>query len=200
NFSPACAPDDVYREHLEWARRHAAPLASQIKSHANQLVPGRPLRIGYVSPNFRDHAVTYFFEPTLRHHDRTAFSIHLYSDVHQPDARTARLREYGDAWCDTTGLTDEALAGRVRSDGIDILVDLTGHTDGHRLLAFARKPAPVQVTWNGYANTTGMDAIDYRITDALADPPGMPEALHSEKLLRMPDAYMLFTLPEQSPG
>ena len=200
NFSPAVAPERVYAEHLEWARRHAEPLKTEYRPHGNPRVPHRKLRIGYVSPNFRDHPVTWFFEPALKHHDRKEFVIHLYSDVQRPDFRTARLRSYGDEWCDTSALSDDALAQRVRSDQIDILVDLTGHTDGHRLLAFARKPAPVQVTWNGYANTTGMDAMDYRITDHHADPAGTTERWHSERLVRLPEIYMAFDPPENAPA
>jgi predicted O-linked N-acetylglucosamine transferase (SPINDLY family) len=96
-------------------------------------------------------------------------------------------------------LPDRELAGIVRRDHVDILVDLTGHTNGNRLLVFARKPAPIQVTWNGYANTTGMEAMDYRITDAYADPPGMTEHLHTERLVRLPEIYMAYQPPDKSP-
>ena len=199
NFSPAWTPSRIYEAHREWSRRHAAPLRGQIRPHANERVIGRRLRIGYVSPNFREHPVAAFFEPALKHHDRERFSIVLYSDVSDPDARTARLRSYGDEWRDIARLSDEAVAARVRADDIDILVDLTGHTDGHRLLVFARKPAPVQVTWNGYANTTGLDTMDYRITDRHADPPGAADGWHSERLMRLPEIYMAFDPPRDAP-
>jgi predicted O-linked N-acetylglucosamine transferase (SPINDLY family) len=117
----------------------------------------------------------------------------------QEDDTTARIRKLCGQWRRSADLSDQQLADAVAGDAIDILVDLSGHTEGNRLLAFARKPAPVQVTWNGYANTTGMSAIDYRITDSLADPPGMTDALHTEELLRMPDVYMVFTPPGRSP-
>jgi len=199
NFSNAFSPEEIFQEHRKWALRHAEPLTASARPHRNPRTTGRPLRIGYVSANFRDHAVTYFFEGTLIHHDPERFQVHCYSDVEQPDAHTERLRRASGVWRDIAGLDDASVAELVRRDGIDILIDLTGHTDNHRLLTFARKPAPVQVTWNGYANTTGMSAIDYRITDALADPPGMTEHLHSEKLVRLPEIYMAFSPPAASP-
>lgn len=200
NFSSEFSPEEIFKEHREWAHRHAEPLAATIRPHTNPRTTGRPLRVGYVSANFRDHAVTYFFESTLIHHDPARVAVYCYSDVVRPDAHTERLRRAAGAWRDIAGLDDESVAELVRRDGIDILVDLTGHTDSHRLLTFARKPAPVQVTWNGYANTTGMSAVDYRVTDALADPPGMTEHLHSEKLVRLPEIYMAFTPPPVSPA
>lgn len=199
NFSDEFSPEEVFGEHLEWARRHAEPLTAAARPHSAPRTTGRALRVGYVSANFRDHAVTYFFESTLAHHDSQRVAAYCYSDVKRPDSHTDRLRSWASVWRDIAGEDDQSVAELVRRDGIDILVDLTGHTDDHRLLAFARRPAPVQVTWNGYANTTGMSAIDYRITDALADPPGMTEHLHSEKLARLPEIYMAFTPPAASP-
>jgi protein O-GlcNAc transferase len=195
NFSDARTPEQVFRAHVEWAERFAEPLTRQAEAHPPPSKGARRLRIGYVSPNFRDHAVTYFFEPVLRAHNPGNFSIYCYSDVRSPDARTERLRALKCVWRDTADLGDQELAALVRSDKIDILVDLTGHTESDRLMVFARKPAPVQVTWNGYANTTGLTAIDYRVTDAYADPPGTTDGLHTEKLLRMPEIYMPFDVP-----
>jgi protein O-GlcNAc transferase len=200
NFDPAYAPYEVFQAHLEWARVHAEALPRLIAQHANERSVDRRLRIGYVSPNFRDHAAAYFFEPVLACHDAKQFQIFCYSDVLQEDAYTARLRQYGAQWRECAQLTDDLLAETILRDKIDILIDLSGHTERHRLLVFARKPAPVQVTWNGYANTTGMSAMDYRITDALADLPGMTEHLHTERLIRMPDIYMVFRPPEDGPA
>lgn len=196
NFVDPYSPEDVFRAHLAWAQRYAEPLTVRAEPHARRRGSQRPLRVGYVSANFRDHAVTYFFEPVLRHHDARAFRIYCYSDVKAPDARTKRLRRYPSTWRDIAGQSDEEVARLVRADRIDILVDLTGLTQNDRLLLFARRPAPVQVTWNGYANTTGMSAMDYRITDAYADPPGMTEHVHTERLLRMPEIYMPFEVPD----
>ena len=199
NFDPGWEPHRIFAEHLAWARIHAEPLRMRVAAPATEASPDRRLRIGYVSPNFRNHAAAYFFEPVLACHDAQRFQVYCYSDVIQADAYTARLQRYGAEWRECARLADDALAQRIRQDQIDILVDLTGHTERNRLLVFARKPAPVQVTWNGYANTTGMSAMDYRITDVLADPPGMTEHLHSETLLRMPDTYMVFRPPDDSP-
>jgi len=199
NFLPEYEPERIFTEHVEWARRHAEPLTAVARPHATRRTTDRVLRVGYVSPNFRDHAVAYFFESTLVHHDPKRILVHCYSDVGRGDAFTERLRRSAPEWRDIAGQDDESVAELVRRDSIDILVDLTGHTENHRLRMFARKPAPVQVTWNGYANTTGMSAIDYRITDALADPPGMTEHLHSEQLVRLPEIYMTFNPPRTSP-
>ncbi|MDH5536915.1 MAG: tetratricopeptide repeat protein [Betaproteobacteria bacterium] len=199
NFSDEYSPEQIFREHLEWARCHAEPLNPGIRPHPNSQQADRLLRIGYVSPNFRSHAVSYFFEPVLMNHDPGRVAVYCYSDVERSDRSTERLRGYRSTWREIAGESDDAVAEMVRRDGIDILVDLTGHTDGHRLLVFARKPAPLQLTWNGYANTTGMAAMDYRITDAYADPLGTTEHLHSERLIRLPQIYMAFKPPVESP-
>lgn len=199
NYADGVDPHAIFGEHEEWARRHADPLGEGLPPHANDNSPGRRLRIGYVSPYFRKHAVTFFLESVLAACDRGAFDIYLYADVARPDNYSERLKSYGHTWRDTVRMSDDALAQTVREDRIDILVDLSGHTPGHRLLAFARRPAPVQLTWNGYPNTTGMGAIDYRITDALCDPPGLTEHLHSERLVRLPQIYMSWRPPDDAP-
>lgn len=196
NFLPDYTPQQIFDAHLTWARQHAEPLRPAHATYANAAVPGRRLRIGYVSPNFNNHAMTYFFESTLAHHDTEQTEIFCYSDTRREDGHTARLRRHPAVWRETAGLADSELAARIKIDQIDMLVDLSGHTSGNRLLMFATKPAPVQITWNGYANTTGMTSMDYRITDALADPPGMTEHLHTEQLLRLPDVYMTYHPPQ----
>jgi len=198
NYAESVTAADIHHEHIAWGTRHADPLASPVP-HPNEPNPARRLRVGFVSPYFCKHAMTFFFESTIAHHDRKQFEYVLYADVARPDEYSARLREYGAAWHDTTKLSDEQLAQAVRADGIDILVDLSGHTPRNRLLAFARRPAPVQITWNGYPNTTGMRAMDGRITDAWCDPPGKTEALHSETLLRLPRLYMTWQPPPDAP-
>lgn len=198
NYSADYSPEVLFREHLEWDGRYAAPLLRAAGPHRNSRTAGRKLRIGYVSAHFRDHAVSYFFESTLKYHNYDRFEVFCYSDVLKPDAFTERMRGYPCVWRDIVNQGDADVARLVESDAIDILVDLSGHTDV-RLLVFARKPAPLQVTWNGYPNTTGMAAMDYRITDAYADPPGMTEHLHTEKLIRLPQIYMAYEQPHASP-
>ena len=127
--------------------------------------PGRKLRVGYVSADFRCHSLSYFIEPLFAHHDRVRFELYCYSNTRRTDEVTDRLRNYAIQWRDITALSDEAAARRIEEDGIDILIDLSGHTAGNRLLVFARKPAPVQLSYIGYPNTTGlaaMDLSDYR--------------------------------------
>ncbi|MFO1360878.1 MAG: tetratricopeptide repeat protein [Burkholderiales bacterium] len=154
--------------------------------------PGRRLRIGYVSGDFRDHAVAFFIEPLLAQRDRAAFEVHCYQTMRKADARTARWRALADAWHDVTDASDDALAQAIFDHRIDILVDLAGLTRGGRTPALARRPAPVQVSYLGYLGTTGSRAFDYRITDALADPPGESDRWHSERLLRMPRTQWCF--------
>ena len=175
----------LHAEHAVWAARHAPLHLCNPAPFANLPGPGRRLRVGYVSPDFRDHPVARFFEPLLDATDRGAFEVFCYSDVIEPDAVTDRLRASADAWRPVRGLSDEQLALRVRDDRVDVLVDLAGHMGAHRLLAFARRAAPVQVTYLGYPDTTGLAAMDYRITDSRHDPPGETEQFHSERLVRL---------------
>ncbi|MGI9213187.1 MAG: tetratricopeptide repeat protein, partial [Methylococcaceae bacterium] len=147
--------------------------------------PDRRLRVGYVSPDFRKHAVAYFALPLIEGHHPEAVEVFCYYNHLQHDEWTARFKARADHWRSVVSLSDEALAKTIRDDGIDILVDLAGHTEGNRLLTFARKPAPIQVTWMGYVTTTGLRRMDWRITHADADPPGS-EAHYSERLWRLP--------------
>jgi len=199
NFVPGLPPAEIFAEHKRWAQLHAEPLKAVQFSHINVSDPGRRLRIGYVSPDFVHHAVSYFIEPMLAAHDRSQVEVFCYSCVRAPDAVTARLRALSDQWRDIAPLNDEQAAALIREDKIDLLIDLAGHTAHHRLLVFARKPAPVQVTWMGYPNTTGLDTIDYRITDAVSDPPGQTELFYSEKLLRLPGPFSCYRPPDQAP-
>lgn len=198
NFAPGLSAEEIFAAHLDWGRRHADPLtASSSIDLSFDRTPGRRLRVGYVSPFFREHAVSVFVEPILANHDHEAFEVICYSDTRTPDGATQRFRGYADRWVEAAALDNEALAQQIVRDKVNILVDLSGHLDGHRLLAFARRPAPVQVTYIGYQNTTGMQAMDYRLTDAYADPPGATDALHTERLVRLPRAYFCY-LPHAS--
>ena len=159
----------------------------------------RPLRIGYVSPDFRQHSVAHFIEPVLAAHDKKNFDVFCYYNDTVSDDTTLRIQSLVPHWRVLAELSDHDAARKVQEDKIDILVDLAGHTNRNSLMMFARKPAPVQVTWLGYPNTTGFSCMDYRITDALCDPVGMTDALHTEKLIRLPDCFSCFTPPAQSP-
>ena len=191
--------ETIFQEHCRWDEVHAQPLAKFITPHTNEPDPDRRLRIGYVSPDRPDHSVSFFMEHLLANHDPAQFEVFYYAESVAADPSSVRLREQVRSWCKTTGLTDEQVASLIRRDGIDILVDLAGHTGCSRLLVFARKPAPVQVTYLGYCDTTGMSAMDYRFTDALADPPGTTEHLHSEQLVRLPDSMWCFRPSDAAP-
>ena len=143
-------------------------------------------------PHFRQHVVGRNLLPLFREHDRQRFEISCYADAPRPDELTHQFRSYADAWRSTTGLSDAQLAQRVREDRIDILVDLTLHMAHNRLLVFARKPAPVQVTFAGYPGTTGLSTIDYRITDPYLDPPGLYDACYAEESVRLPDSFWCY--------
>ncbi len=189
----------LFDEHLAWARRHAEGFEVPGGHPAIERRRGRRLNVGYVSPNFHRHSVASFFEPLLAAHDRRSVRVFCYSGVQQPDDVTARLRGLADEWRDLRGVGGDAAARLIRADRIDILVDLAGHTGGGRPLLFARRPAPVQVAWLGYPNTTGLAQMDYRLTDAVVDPPGEADRLHTEKLVRLPDGFLCYQPEAGSP-
>jgi len=197
HYSPQFSDRQIFAEHLRAARRRAfRPLPSAGEKPRSRR--GGRIRIGYLSPDFREHAVASFIEPVLREHDRERFEIFCYANVSRPDLTTERLKGMSVKWRDIFGVPDEAAAGMIEADGIDILIDLAGHTSGNRLPLFARRPAPLQLTWIGYPDTTGLQAIDYRITDRFADPPGR-ERYHSERLIRLPRSFCCYLPPEDAP-
>ncbi|MEW6330093.1 MAG: tetratricopeptide repeat protein [Pseudomonadota bacterium] len=187
-------PAAVFQEHVRWGEHHGRPDPSS-RVHGNSRVIDRPLRIGYVSPDLYKHVVPLFFEPLLANHDRASIVPVCYAEAWKQDEVTARLRTLSSEWRDTCDMDDARLADRIRADGIDILVDLAGHTAKSRLTVFARKPAPVQVTYLGYPNTTGLTAVDYRLTDAWADPPGETDAFHTEQLVRLSRGFLCYQAP-----
>ena len=198
HYRPEFDPSAVFTEHRQWAARHAGALGATERSHGNTPDPDRRLSIGYISPDFRSHSVAYFFESLLAAHDRAEVEPILYADVRRSDDTTARLRSLAHEWRDIYGMSDEQVAEQVIRDGIDILVDLAGHTANNRLLVFARKPAPVQVSYIGYPNTTGLEAINYRLSDALADPDGA-DAFYTEELVRLPRCFLCYAPPAEAP-
>ncbi|MBI3710899.1 MAG: tetratricopeptide repeat protein [Proteobacteria bacterium] len=192
NFDPGIRPEQQLVEARRFAERHAAPPTALARPHANARDPERRLRVGYVSPDFRQHSCAYFIEPLLAAHDRGNVEIFVYAELSRPDSVTTRLQALADHWRGTVGVADDALAEQIRADGIDILVDLAGHTASNRLPIFAARPAPVQVAWLGYPSTTGIDAIGYRLTDAIADPAGEPDHWHTEALVRLADGFICY--------
>ncbi len=177
--------------HREWAETYADPLTVKAEPHTNDPDSQRRLRVGYVSSDFRNHVIGRFIEPVLRAHNRQSVEIFCYSTSALMDETTRRLMALAPHWRNISALDDDQASERIRGDAIDLLVDLAGHSSGNRLLMFARKPAPVQLTWMGYLNTTGMTAMDYKMTDAVADPFGV-EPFYREKLLRLPHSQWCY--------
>ena len=198
HYSPHSTPETYITEHVRWDQQHGKPLQRFWRPHPNNRRLHRRLKIGYVSPDLRDHPVGHFLLPLLAHHDHDKFEITCYADAARPDAVTERLRAHTDHWQQTTDLSEEQLAEQIRSDGIDILVDLALHTAGNKLPVFARKPAPVQVSFAGYPGATGLEAIDYRLSDPFLDSPGQ-YIYSSEQVIRLPDSFWLFAPPEDGP-
>jgi protein O-GlcNAc transferase len=199
NYSAGRDPEAVSAVHRNFASKLEPRFAHAIKPHPNLPVVDRRLAIGYVSSDLRQHSVAHFMEPVMAHHDHAQFAIICYFNSRQEDEVTARLRSHADHWRNIHGKPDDVVADQIRADGIDILLDLNGHMEFHRLPVFARKPAPIQATWLGYPNTTGLATMDYRLTDAFADPVGMTEHLHSEQLVRLPQCFSCYQAPRDAP-
>jgi protein O-GlcNAc transferase len=159
----------------------------------------RPLRVGYVSADLSRHSVGYFMEQILRHHDPAVIDVFCYASRRHDDERAELFQSLSPHWADITALDDSAAADLVRADQIDILVDLSGHTGGNRLPLFAQRPAPVQVTYLGYPGTTGLAAMDYRLTDEIADPAGDGDMDYSETLIRLPRGFLCYAPPTDAP-
>lgn len=192
-YDPGYTSARLHAEHLEFGRRFEDPLRSRWPSHELSPDLGRRLRIGFVSGDLRAHPVGYFMENVLANLDRQVLDVTLYPTLSRSDALSRRLQDLGVAWHPLFGLSDDQAARRIAGDGIDILVDLSGHTAGNRLLVFARKPAPVQVSWL-YFSTTGLQAIDFLLCDRHVVPPD--EARHFvEQPWYLPDSYLCFTPP-----
>jgi predicted O-linked N-acetylglucosamine transferase (SPINDLY family) len=200
HYLPETSQSDLFAEHCEWARRHVSiidtkwPLANRSDAH-------RRLRIGYLSPDFRTHSVAFFLDPLLSHHDRERFEVYGYSATTRPDSVTERFKGYCRFWRDVSRLGDREFIDAIRGDQLDILVDLAGHSGGGRLRLTGQRLAPIQVTYLGYPDTTGVPAIDYRITDAWADPAGT-DNLCSERLVRLSGGFLCYSpiLPTPEPG
>lgn len=186
------------QSHRVWARRFAAP--RKAPQFPNPRQAERRLRIAYVSADFRRSSASPFIEPLLAARDAERYHVTCYHAWGERDAVTQRFAGLADAWHEVAKLDDAGLEARVREDAIDILVDLNGHTTGNRLPAFARRLAPVQATYLGYGATTGMTTMDYRVSDAVVDPPGAAERYYSERLVHLPGAMWCFVPPAEVPA
>lgn len=199
-YDPEISGERLRQEHLQWAELYGAgALKGAPVHHENSPEPMRRLRIGYVSGDFCRHSVAYFIEPVITHHQRDQVEVYCYSNVINPDHVTDRIRQATDVWRDVALISNEELCQLIRQDKIDILVDLSGHTSRNRILVFAQKPAPVQVTHLGYPCTTGLRAIDYRIADAVTDRPGIAESDFVEELVRLPGTFLNYQPSSEAP-
>ena len=198
NYDPSAGPRSIFLESSAWWHRHGEPYA--YKFHHEKRKPHGRLRVGYVSPDFRGHSVSSFFQPLLMAHNREEVEVFCYAEVKRPDKMTVRIKGLSDHWRSTVGLGDDAVAEKIYEDRIHILVDLAGHTANNRLPVFARKPAPVQVTWLGYPGTTGMPVVDYRLTDEIADPEADGHERCSETLVRLKNGFLCYLPPVRAPN
>jgi protein O-GlcNAc transferase len=196
NYHPDKPAEDIFAVYRDYDELLGLPHKRAWRKHDNARDEARRLKVGYVSPDFRHHPVQHFLEPLLAHHDKQAVEVYLYAEIAREDEVTERYRKYADHWIPTMGRSDNALAERIRADGIDVLVDLAGHTLGNRLQTFARKPAPVSMSWLGHHYTTGLSAIDYFLTDDASSPEGS-EQLFAETLWRLPTPAHVYR-PAQS--
>uniref|UniRef100_A0A6B2KYC6 Probable UDP-N-acetylglucosamine--peptide N-acetylglucosaminyltransferase SPINDLY n=1 Tax=Arcella intermedia TaxID=1963864 RepID=A0A6B2KYC6_9EUKA len=197
NYLPDFDPELQYKIHDEWARRFSASY-KQYNTYNNSKQPNKTLKIGYISPDFFVHSVSYFIECMLKHYDKGYFQVFCYSNVARPDSKTEKFQGYVDKWRKVDGVNSCKVAEWIREDGIDILIELAGHTAGNRLDVMAHKPAPIQITWIGYPNTTGLKTIDYRFTDETADPVNTVQKF-SEKLIRLPNCFLCYTPIDDPP-
>ncbi|MDZ7714101.1 MAG: hypothetical protein U5L06_13830 [Rhodovibrio sp.] len=187
----------IYDGHLRF--REAVAHITPQRKHPNDPTPDRRLRVGMMSPDLRAHSVARFLMPLLRAYDRTAVGLTLFANVPKPDKVTATMRQLCDHWQDIRKMPAEQVADLVRAERIDVLIDLAGHTGGNSLEVFQHKPAPVQASWLGYPNTTGLETMDYRIVDEVVEPTGAAEPFSSEKIVRLPDGFHCFEPPNPCP-
>lgn len=194
NYAPGENAPDVAAAHRRFGEVVAAHIRESPAPWPDPGPPGRPLRIGYLSPDFRSHSCAHFIEPLLRHHDRARVEPVCYFTGDKTDEVTARLKSLAE-WRDVSSIPIRALAETIRRDRIDILFELSGHTAGHRLLGLARRAAPIQATYLGYPNTTGLATIDLRFVDSLTDPAPAADALATERLIRLPGCFLCYQPP-----
>lgn len=197
HFLPGITDETLVKEHAQWRSTFGVPLGDTTFQHLVR-DPHRRLTVGFVSPDFLDHCQAYFTLPLLANLDRNQFKIICYSNVQSPDEVTSEFHRIVDAWRDISQKSDPQAEAMIRSDRVDILIDLTLHMDGNRLPLFARKPAPVQISYLGYPSTTGLETMDYRITDPYLDPPDLPGRPFLELPLHLPKTYWCYRPPQQA--
>ncbi|MBF0195352.1 MAG: tetratricopeptide repeat protein [Magnetococcales bacterium] len=187
----------LFDEHKIWGEKYAANLPTFTNKQTDK--SEEKLRIGFVSADFRQHSVSFFLEALFSSYNKQKLEFFCYSNSHKEDAVTAIFKNLVDGWQKIIGCSDKQVVEIIKEDNIDILVDLSGHTQNHRLKVFAMKPAPIQVTWLGYPNTTGLTTVDYRFTDSIADPTGISDQLHTEKLIRLENGFLNYQPPNNCP-
>lgn len=197
NYIPGVETAEIFEESKKWAQIQAPPTMA-FKKHDNSPEPDRKLRIGYISPDFKSHSVMYFLDSLLIGHDRDNFEIYGYGNVERIDHVTKTAIKKFDFYRNIKSVADKEVAERIKSDGIDILVELAGHTKGNNIHALAYKPAPIQVSYLGYPNTTGMTQVDYRLTDAIVDTPDQ-QKYYTEKLVFLPNGFLCYNPGELQP-
>lgn len=198
NYDPDRSAEEIFAAYQDYEKLYADCYRREWPVFNNDKTRQRRLKIGYVSPDFRRHSVQFFLEPLMAHHDKEMVEVYVYAENILEDAVTERYKSYAGHWITTAGLSDAALCERIRADGIDILLDLAGHTANNRLSVFARKAAPIQVSWLGYGYTTGLTAIDYLLTDEASTPVGS-ESLFAEQPWRLPPPMLTYR-PAQDMG
>lgn len=196
-YAPDFDANELFAAHCRWGEELERKV-TESHQFQNPLVEERPLRVGYVSPDFRRHAVASFIEPILSSHDPASIETFCYAEVDRPDDVTMRLQASVANWRSTVGVSDMEVVKMIHRDRIDILVDLAGHTSGNRLGVFARKAAPIQASYLGYGNTTGLSNVDYWLTDEIANPPG-EQNYYTEELIRLKRGFLCFASPSAPP-
>jgi predicted O-linked N-acetylglucosamine transferase (SPINDLY family) len=201
HYSDCVTPSELFEAHRAWGLAHAPTGVAPVQ-RIEPCDPEMPLRIGYVSPDFRRHSVAYFISSILANHDRSRHTVFCYSNLvpDRTDAMTTLLRGRADVWREIATMSDQYAAEMIGADGIDILVDLAGHSAGNRLGVFALRAAPVQITWLGYPGTTGMVDMDYRLTDLIADPAPEADRFCTEHLIRIPNGFLCYEPAQDAPN
>lgn len=197
DYSAELPPSENTRNRRSLMQAFADPRRATTWSNSRD--PARRLRLGYVSPDFRSHVAMVLFEDVLRHHDTSSFEVFCYDAAIRRDAKNRALRELAAHWREIDALSTDAVCDLIRADGIDILVDLAGHTAGNRLMVFARKPAPVQASWLAYPGSTGLPEIDYLVSDAVTTPASLAHHA-SEMIWRLPGTRFCYTPLAEAPA